>query len=356
MTNRLIDIRLRNQRLTRTDLRDPAAVVEWLGAVQAQDYAGAQWGVSLRMRGLTRAAFDRAFDAGRILRTHVLRPTWHFVPPADIRWMQTVSAPRVLAISRSYFKGLELDARTIARAQKTFERALEGGNALTRAELAAALQRAGITASGQRLAAIVMHAELDQVLCSGPRRGRQFTYMLIAERAPQAVVMERDAAMAELARRYFRSHGPATLRDFVWWSGLTVAEARAAIAAIRSSLVTETAGELTLFMVPSRAATPPADGSLHLLPNYDEYLIAYKDRAAAQMPVTADAPRGVDVFAHALVADGRFAGTWRRAVKASRVEISVTPLRPLGRAHAKVLKQAVARHGEFVGLPPSLTT
>jgi hypothetical protein len=328
--------------------------VEWLGAVQAQDYAGAQWGVSLRMPGLTGAAFDRAFDAGRILRTHVLRPTWHFVPPADIRWMQTVSAPRVLAVSRSYFKALELDARAIARTQKTFERTLAGGNALTRAELATALGRAGISASGQRLAAIVMHAELDQVLCSGPRRGKQFTYMLIAERAPQAVVMERGTAMAELARRYFRSHGPATLRDFVWWSGLTVGEARGAIEAIQPSLVTEKAGDLTLFMVPSRAATPPADGSLHLLPNYDEYLIAYKDRAAAQMPVTSDAPRNVDVFAHALVVDGRFAGTWRRTVKPSAVEIRVTPISPLGRTHARALKEAVARHGDFLGVPASL--
>ena len=178
---------------------------------------------------------------------------------------------------------MELDPATIGRTQRTFERALAGGKSLTRTELAAALGRAGIVASGQRLAAIVMHAELDQVLCSGPRRGKQFTYMLIAERAPQAVVMERDAAIVELARRFFRSHGPATLRDFVWWSGLTVGEARGGLEAIRASLDDEKVGDATYYMVPSRAKAPSATGLVHLLPNYDEYLIAYRDRAVAGM-------------------------------------------------------------------------
>jgi Winged helix DNA-binding domain len=350
----LIEIRLRNQRLTRPELRDPAAVVEWLGAVQSQDYAGAQWGVSQRMPSLTTAAFDRAFDEGRILRTHVLRPTWHFVPPADIRWMQTISAPRVLAVSRAYFRNMELDPATIGRTQRTFERALAGGKSLTRTELAAALGRAGIVASGQRLAAIVMHAELDQVLCSGPRRGKQFTYMLIAERAPQAVVMERDAAIVELARRYFRSHGPATLRDFVWWSGLTVGEARGGIEAIRASLDDEKVGDATYYMVPSRAKAPSATGLVHLLPNYDEYLIAYRDRAVAGMPVTADAPRNVDIYAHILIVDGRFAGTWRRAIKPSGVQISLTPFVQLNRVHLKSLAAAVARQGAFLGVPATL--
>ena len=350
----LIEVRLRNQRLTRPDLRDPAAVVEWLGAVQSQDYAGAQWGVSLRMPALTAAAFDRAFDEGRILRTHVLRPTWHFVAPADIRWMQAISAPRVLAVSRSYFRKMELDPATIRRTQRTFERALAGGRSLTRAELAAALGRAGIAAAGQRLAAIVMHAELDQVLCSGPRRGKHFTYMLIAERAPQAVVMERDAAIVELARRFFRSHGPATLRDFVWWSGLTVGEARRGIEAIKASLDDEKVGDATYYVVPSRAKAPSAAGLVHLLPNYDEYLIAYKDRAVAGLPVTADAPRNIDVYAHIIVVDGRFAGTWRRAVKPSGVQITVTPFVQLGRVHLKSLADAVARHGSFLGVPTTL--
>jgi Winged helix DNA-binding domain len=355
VTRELIDLRLRNQSLTRSAFRDPADVVTWLGAVQSQDYSGAQWGVGLRTPGLTNEGFDRAFDEGRILRTHILRPTWHFVPPADIRWMLSISAPRVLAVSASYLRKLELDSRIVARSRKVFERALRGGRALTRAELAAALSRAGIVAAGQRLAAFVMHAELDQVLCSGPRRGKQFTYMLLEERAPKAIVLDRDAALAELTRRYFRSHGPATLRDFVWWSGLTVREASAGLHAIKSSLAQEQIGDLTYWMVPSRASAPSARGSLHLLPNYDEYLIAYKDRAnMTRLPTTADAPRGIDIYAHFLVIEGKFAGTWRRDQKASGVRIAVTPFERLSRGHARSLAAGIARHGAFLNVPARL--
>ena len=355
MKSDIIDRRLRNQRLTRSEFRDPADVVTWLGAVQSQDYPGARWGVGLRNPGLTSDAFDRAFDEGRILRTHILRPTWHFVPPADIRWMLSISAPRVHAISASYYRKLDMDRAIVARSRKVFERALRGGKQLTRAELSVALGRAGIVAKGQRLAAFVMHAELDQVLCSGPRRGKQFTYMLIDERAPGAAMLERDAALAELTRRFFRSHGPATLRDYSWWSGLTMREAREGVESIRSALVQEKIGELTYWMAQSRGAAPSARDSLFLLPNYDEYLIAYRDRGNAQrLPTTADAPRGFDIFAHFLVVDGRFAGTWRRAETGGGVRISVTPFEPFGRSHARALAAAVERHGEFLQMPASL--
>ena len=351
MQGNIIDLRLRNQRLTRSEFRDPADVVTWLGAVQSQDYPGAAWGVGLRTPGLTSEAFDRAFDEGRILRTHILRPTWHFVPPADIRWMLSISAPRVHAVSASYYRKLELAPRVVAQSQKVFDRALRGGNELTRAELSAALSRAGIVATRQRLAAIVMHAELDQLICSGPRRGKQFTYMLVEERAPTAVMLDREAALAELARRYFRSHGPATIRDFVWWSGLTVREANAAVDAIKSSVVNEKIGDLTYWMVPSKASAPAASGSVHLLPNYDEYLIAYKDRGnVTRLPTTADAPRNFDIYAHFLVVDGRFGGTWRRNQTPRSVHISTTPFECLGRVHAKALSAAVERHGAFLNV------
>jgi Winged helix DNA-binding domain len=354
----LIDLRLRNQRLTRSEFRDPADLVEWLGAVQSQDYPAAKWGVALRTPGLTSDAFDRVFDEGRILRTHILRPTWHFVPRADIRWMLSLSAPRVHAMSASYFRKLELDGKVVARSQKAFVRALEGGRHLTRTELAAALARASISAKGQRLAAIVFHAELDQLLCSGPRRGKQFTYMLLAERAPGAGDMDREAALAELTRRFFRSHGPATIRDFVWWSGLRVREAKEGVAALGRQLVQEKVGELTYWMIPSRAATPSAKRSVYLLPNYDEYLIAYKDRghAAASSPVSMDAPRGFDIYAHFLVVDGRFGGTWRRADGKNAVRISTTPFQPFTGAQTRALSLQAARMSAFLGVPAEVTT
>ena len=271
VANTVAERRLGNQKLSRTALRRPEDVVTWLGAVQAQDYPGAKWGVAQRALGLTEVAIDRAFDEGRFLRTHILRPTWHFVPANDIRWMLSLSAPRVHSSSASSYRRLELDGRTLARSHAVFERALRGGVDLTRAELASALRRARIECEGQRLAYVVMHAELEQVITSGPRRGKQFTYMLVDDRAPGAVRMPADAALAELTRRYFTSHGPATVRDYSWWSGLTMGQAREGLALLGSSVEQETIAGLTYWLVPSRASGTATPSSIYLLPNYDEY-------------------------------------------------------------------------------------
>jgi len=211
--------RLCNQRLSGAGFATPEDVVSWLGAVQAQEYAGAKWALALRMRRASQPMIDATFAAGTILRTHVLRPTWHFVAPADIRWMLALSKPRVSAAMASYNRRLELDATVFRRSQRAIVRALRGGVQLTRQELKAVLQRAGINPGTiQRLAHIVIQAELDAVICSGPTRGSQSTYVLFEERVPASRLLERDHALAELARRYFTSHGPAQLRDFAWWA------------------------------------------------------------------------------------------------------------------------------------------
>lgn len=204
--------------------------------MQAQDYAGAKWAVGLRTQGLTDTGFDRAFDRGDVLRTHVLRPTWHFVSPKDLRWIVGLTAPRVHAFNRFYYRANTLEARHFLAAERAFTRALEGGRSLTRQELMTALARAGIRAQGQRLALLIMHAELELLLCSGPLRGKQFTYALVDERASDAPRLDRDSALATLLARYLASHGPATVRDFVWWSGLTVRDARQGLEAIGASV------------------------------------------------------------------------------------------------------------------------
>jgi hypothetical protein len=210
----MLATRLANQRLTSTTFQKAAEVVTWLGAVQAQDYTGATWGLALRARGLTAGAIEREFAAGRILRTHVMRPTWHFVAAADIRWLQALTGPRVRALTAYYARQLEIDTRLMTRVRTIVEAALAGRNDLTREELSGRLLSDGrITATGQRLAHIVMELELDAVVCSGPRRGKQFTYALVDERAPKARVLPRDEALAELAARYFRSHGPSRRRS-----------------------------------------------------------------------------------------------------------------------------------------------
>ena len=211
MTARIAAQRLDNQRITQPGPRDPAELVAWFGAVQAQDYSAATWALALRLRnGSTDAAIGRAFDQGRILRTHVMRPTWHFVTPSDIYWMLELTAPRVhraLAYANRYY---ELDRAMRIRATAAFERALSGRQYLTRAELGVRLARAGIAVKGVRLALLTLYAELEGIMCSGPRRGKQSTYALLAERVPQARHLSRDESIAELTRRYFRAFSVTT--------------------------------------------------------------------------------------------------------------------------------------------------
>ncbi len=212
---------------------EPAAlavdVVRRLGAVQSQDYAGGKWALGQRTHGTTDAELDRLFDKGGILRTHVMRPTWHFVLPEDIYWLLDLTGPRVRRILAGRYRQLEIDDGVVAGAKAAFSAALAGGRSLTRPELGEVLRVAGIAPDGQRLPHLLMAAELDGVIVSGPRHGKQFTYALLTERAPQARLLDRTESLVELTRRYFRSHGPAQLQDFVWWSGLTVADARSGI-------------------------------------------------------------------------------------------------------------------------------
>src|SRR6266571_3866 len=229
--------RLHNQHITRRTLETPQALVEWLGAVQAQDFAAAKWALGLRLQGVTDEDIEQAFTDGAILRTHVMRPTWHFVSPADIRWLLALTAPRVNTVNASWYRKLELDDALFLSSNAVLAKALQGGKQLTRPELVSVLQQAGIaTGDVLRFTYIMIRAELDGIVCSGARQGKQFTYALLDERAPQARTLDHDEALAEFARRYFTGHGPATLQDFVWWSGLSVADARAGLDMVKSQL------------------------------------------------------------------------------------------------------------------------
>ena len=215
--------RLINQHMALARFDKAADVVGWLVAVQAQDYAGAKWALGLRLKGPTDDAIDQAFADGSILRTHLMPPTWHFVTPSDIRWLLALTGPRVHAINAHMYRRLELDAPIFKRSNNGLAKALRGGQTMTRDELRAALEKTGIAVNGDlRMAYLMMRAELDGIVCSGPRRGKQFTYALLDERAPQCKALGSEEALAELARRYFMSRGPATVQDFAKWSGLTL--------------------------------------------------------------------------------------------------------------------------------------
>jgi hypothetical protein len=349
---RIADQRLRNHRMT-WPARGPEDVVKWLGAVQAQEYGPAKWALALRSpEGTTETEIERAIDEGRILRTHLLRPTWHFVTPSDIRWMLELTARQVHRAMSSYNLRLGLDGPVMTRAASVIERALGDGQYLTRGELAAQLQHAGLPARSTELAHIVMYAELEGLICSGPRRGKQFTYVLLAHRAPRALIAQplpRDEALAELTRRYFRSHAPATIRDFVWWSGLKTTEARRGLEMNQArSQEVDGLRYWTLGRAPRTRMSRNA--TVHLLPVYDEYLVAYRDHHAVPRPAYA-----LGDFQHALVIAGQVAGRWRILRRDDGVVVEVTARRRLSTVERRALAQAAARYGQFLQMPVSLS-
>jgi hypothetical protein len=349
--------RLHNQHLIEPTLQQPSDVVTWLGAVQAQDYAAAKWAVAQRMTtGITDASLDRAFAAGTLLRTHVLRPTWHFVTPADIRWMLALTAPRVNAANAYQYRNLALDDAVFKRSHAALTKALQGGGQLTRAQLGVVLQRAGIALDNLRLTHLMMRAELDRIICSGARQGKQFTYALLDERVPPTTVLERDEALMELTRRYFTSHGPATAQDFVWWSGLTMADAQAGLVMIKSQLAHEVLDGKTYWYAASMRAAQSSARTAHLLPNYDEYIVGYQDRSAAvdagRTPQV-DA-RGNVLFNHTIMLDGRVVGTWKRTLAKTAVVVELKPFAPLTKADQRAVAAAVQRYGAFLDLPVTL--
>jgi hypothetical protein len=350
-TRDLIRRRLYSQRLIGTPFDSPIDTVRWLGAVQAQDYHGAKWGLGLRTSNTNSDAIDRSFNSGAILRTHILRPTWHFVLPGDIRWMLALTSPRIHALTSHYCRRLELDAALLGRASRIFADALSGNTYLTRSELAAALARNGIKAAGQPLAQIVMHAELDGVICSGQLREKGFTYALLDERVPPAKPRSREEALAELTRRFVTSHGPATPRDFAWWSGLTMADARTGFETLGPEFTRATVEGKTWWMTDDTAPRRRSS-TIHMLPNFDEHTVAYKDRegsldAAVQRRL---APTSAVLMANILTRDGRFVGGWRRALTKKRATVHLSLRVKLDARERRALEESVAAYGAFVGM------
>ena len=354
-SSELLTKRLRNKLLVESTRRKPEQVVSWLCAMQAQDFSAAKWAVASRAPGVQDGDVEQAFNDGLILRTHVLRPTWHFVTAQDVRWLLALSAPRIHAANDYYYRQSDLDAKTFAKSCAMIHRVLEGGKTMTRAELAVYLKRAKIPADGLKLAYLMMHAELEGVITSGPRRAKQFTYALMDERVPKARTLDREEALAELAKRYFTSHGPATARDFAWWSGLTIKDAQRA-AESAGTLEFESIGGVIHWSAKDSDASPFKTAYALLLPNYDEYLIAYKDRAPF-----VDASRAANIvarsngaFANHLLIDGCLAGSWSRTVKTTSVLIEVAPYKKLTPAQTRAVTNACDCYGEFLGLKPAL--
>lgn len=350
----IITQRLHTQRLAGTPFNRPEDMVQSLVGVQSQDPPGARWSVGQRTKDCRDSDVARAFDEGRILRTHVLRPTWHFVTPADIRPLLQLTAPRVETLNAFIYRQQGLDSETLTRGEHVIVRALEGGKQLTRPELAAVLEQAGIPATGVRLAYIVMHAELDALICSGAMRGKQHTYALLDERAPDARTLPPDDALAEVTLRFFTGHGPATLKEYVRWSSLTSSDARRGLQMVERDLMREdVAGETHWF---GAAPTPPKPEGIiaYLLPEYDECVLTYTGLTVPDMPVTAGREARSDFFYRPVVIGGKRAGTWRRTITTREAVLDANLFATLDATEMDALQAAADRYGAFLELPVTL--
>ncbi|HEX7071379.1 MAG TPA: winged helix DNA-binding domain-containing protein, partial [Rhodothermales bacterium] len=345
--------RLRSQLLTGGAVGSAEEVVDWLVAVQSQDFIGAKWAVGLRMRAATDAVVERAFNDGAILRTHLLRPTWHFVLPRDIRWLLMLTGPRVQAQNMSMCRKLGLDQQTLSRAAAAMGAAVSGGRFATRDELREVVEAAGISTEGlQRMTYIVMYAELEGMLCSGPRRGKQFTYALLDERA-DPLTIDRDEALQQLTRRYFESRGPATVHDYARWSGLTLADARRGIDACGSALRREEIDGTTHWLGPAADGDDSNAPTAFLLSVYDEYLSGYRDRSAM---VSHDHGQRLinrgNALNYVLVVDTQIVGTWKRTFSKTAVSIEIEVFQKLTSAQRRAVDAAAQRIGKFMELRP----
>jgi hypothetical protein len=348
----IVYLRLHNQSLAEPRFQEPKDVVGWLGAVQAQDYAAAKWALGLRMRRATDEIIEKSLNEGEILRTHVMRPTWHFVLPEDIRWMLELTAPQVKKLLASYNRKLGLDDKLFAKSNAAIAKALKGNSYLTRQELKKILEGIGIRTDVQRLAHIVMWAELDALICSGPRRGKQFTYALLEERVPRAKKINRDEALAKLTLKYFTSHGPAQIKDFVWWSGLAFKDAEKGLDAVKSQLTQEIIEDKTYYVSKSLPRAYDMRPSAFLLSVYDEYAIAYKDRS--DISNTRDIERMISMgnaLTAVIIIDGRAAGTWKREMRKDSVIVTLQTFSKLASGEKKMLVAAATRYGDFISMP-----
>jgi hypothetical protein len=341
----------------------PQDVVRSLTAMQAQEFGYAKWSVAQRC-GQMKAAVEEALVNGAILRTHVLRPTWHFVAAQDIRWLTELTGPRVNAAVAAYYRNLELDDKIFARSAKVLARAVERCQYRTRPELADVLWKNKLPADNLQVICILMHAELDAILCSGPCRGKQRTYAAVEDRAPNARRLHADEALAEITLRYFTTHGPATLKDFRWWSSLKAGQVRAGLEAVQSQLEHETIDGQTFWFHPANApAPPPPSPRIDLVQVYDECFMSYTESRPYMVDKSAT---GKHKFSHPVILNGRYIGSW---VQKSRAPKSGTPtssmqskphtvrinlLKPLTRPIKRALQEAVERYQSYLGAPISM--
>lgn len=351
------NLRLFYQGIVAADATGPAQVVARLGAVQAQDYAGALWAIGLRMKEATPELVEQAVADKKIVRTWPMRGTLHFVAAPDVRWMLKLLAPRVMSGMTARHKQLELDEDVFKRSRALIVKALEGNQPLTRPELYKVLEDGKVAPTGQRGIHILGWFSQHGLLCQGPYRDKQPTFALLEEWLPPAREMNQEEALAELTGRFFTGHGPATLEDLERWAGLTKTEARRGLEAVKSNLTrVDTAGQTYWLAGDSPAENPPVEKTgVYLLPGFDEFMLGYKDRKAILDPAHADkiVPGGNGVFMPTIVSNGRVVGLWKRATNAKKNKTTLTavPFDALTTEEKESLPEAADHYSRFIEMP-----
>jgi Winged helix DNA-binding domain len=342
--------RLATQRLYGERLPSATDAVRLLTCVQSQEYAHALWSLGMRTSGLMATDVQAEFDRGAFLRTHILRPTWHFVTAEDIRWILQLTAPRVQRLNQTIYRQEGLDPATLERGAALIVEELRGGEYRTRAELAQALADRGLASRGLRLAYIVMNAELKGLICSGPMRGAQQTYALLDERTPPTAAAG-DAF--ELAYRFFRGHGPASIQDLARWSSLTLSQCREAVDAVKDGLECATVEGVDVWFDSGPPPVPAAPGAL-LVPLYDEVTLSYP---AINFPLANDHPHkpGQDLFIGCVIIAEANVGLWRRTFKGSKMIMEITLAPGVLARSGSLIEAAAVDLATFAGKELELT-
>jgi hypothetical protein len=348
--NELLRIRLNKQQLINPEFKTPGDVVRWLGAVQAQDYLHTLWGIGQRLDNSNEAIIEKAVLEKSIVRSWPMRGTLHFVAVEDLRWMLEYLTPRVVKRQNALFLKAGLDKSVFSKCRKIIVDTLKEGGVRTREELYEALEKKKISTSNVRGLHITFVLAQEQVICFGPRKGKQHTFTLLDNWLPPAKPVTWDEALYKLAFRYFRSHGPATTEDLAWWAGLTKTESKAALESVKSKFVSEKILGKEYWLSPDSPAGETIPNMAHLVSVYDEYCIAYKDRNALAEGKRAEKLKGRD-FLNMVMIKGKIAGFWKRTFEKDSVTINVSPLTRFSPAEKKALHDASARYARFLECP-----
>jgi hypothetical protein len=345
-------IRITSQHIAGTKLTTPKEIVSWMGAVQAQDYPMAKWAIGVRLPGSTDQGIEAAIDNAGIIRTHLLRPTWHFVAAEDVSWLLDLTASQIKAAQSSQDRDLELTETVFTKSNTVIEKALSSGKHLTREELIAELHKAGIATDQNRASHLFARAELEKIICSGATHNGKATYALLSERVQKTRELTKDEALAELARRYFTSRCPASLQDFTWWSGLPARDANHALELVKSDFIPEPIGKHTYWLTNHYDTPESNQASAFLLPTYDEFILSYTDRSASipaelEGHMKAISDRGV--FRPIIVVNGQVAGIWKRTIKKDIIFVELQSFTNFNQFTMDLIDQTAHQYGYFFG-------